>query len=282
MTIVSIIILGYNKPHIIEQNIEYLMESGVKKEIILIDNGSQPPLEKLIDKRDIKILRFEKGISFSAAYNAAFKIAKGKYILIINDDTFMVNKSLDKMVTFAERQDIDVLGPKLMDRNNKMQFQARRGEQTPTAMFLYGLKLYKLFPRSHTLGQYPMSYFNDDEIIPVDIISGSCMLVKREVINKVHGFDDRYTFFSEDIDLCKRIRKMGIKIYYNPFINVIHLGGESFKQVPLKFLFHIHNSYLKYAKKHFSKNIFYRVFYHLIIFLSFSIRIFAHLLHQKR
>ncbi|MCD6578484.1 glycosyltransferase family 2 protein [bacterium] len=262
---------------------KFIFENDTEKEIIIIDNGSHPPLKNFLENHKIKFIRFERGASFSKAYNPAFKIAKGQYILILNDDAFLLRNSLDKMIKFLEKNpNIDVMGPKLIDRNNKIQFQGRRGEQTPMAMFFYGLKLHKIFPHSHTIGKYPMSYYTDNKIIPVDIISGSCMLIKKKILTTIQGFDERFSFFSEDIDLCRTIRENGFNIYYNPFITVQHLGGESFRTAPFKFLFHLHRSYLKYAKKHFSKNIFYRIFYYFIILFSFTIRGFKILLQRKK
>lgn len=100
-----------------------------------------------------------------------------------------------------------------------------------------------------------MTYLPDDQIAEVEAVSGSCMFIRREVINQIGYLDERFFAYQEDADFCYRAREAGWKIFYVPIAEVIHFGGQGgSKTQPYRAIYEWHRSYYLYYRKHLAKN----------------------------
>ncbi len=272
---VSIVVLAYNNPDLLKMCLEHISLNEVEKEIIVIDNASSPPLDAFKEMYPEMIyIRLNQPKGFGAANNIGIQRSTGEVVLILNNDCFIGKDTLKILSGRIEGDNgCGAVGPKIFGRNGRIQFQCRRGEQTPFSMMLYGFGLYRIFPRNRTIGKYPLSYIDDDAEQAVFCLSGSCMMARRDVLEAVKGFDERFIAYSEEIDLCKRISKHGYKIIYYPRNSVLHLGGATYMNVPLRSLYLLHSSYLKYARKHFGRDIFTVYFYHFIVLFGFLFKL---------
>jgi GT2 family glycosyltransferase len=270
---VTIIILAYNKPKTLYQTLKYAAEQEIEKDIIVIDNCSSENIKPVVDSfKNIKYIRLNSPAGFGKANNIGINLANGKYTLILNDDLFLKGRSLSKMVEYLDKNPkAGAIGPRLLNIDGKIQFQGRRGEQVPIVMFFYGLRLYKFFPKNKIIGHYPLSYIDEDKIQNVFTLSGSCMLVRTDLLKKLGGFDERFGFYSEDIDLFKKIHLKGYRVIYFPKISVTHLGGQSFRSIPFRSVIYLYSSYIKYGRKYFPNNFFYKLYYHIIAAFGFMI-----------
>ncbi|HUS17513.1 MAG TPA: glycosyltransferase, partial [Chloroflexia bacterium] len=107
---------------------------------------------------------------------------------------------------------------------------SRRRFPTPATALVESTPLQPLFPRLGVLRRYYVNDRSDDEPQEVDWVTGACMLVRREALLAVHGFDPGYFMYSEELDLCRRLRRAGWLIAYVPVAVVVHHEGRSSEQ----------------------------------------------------
>lgn len=209
---------------------EYLIEclrsiQRVKDEaeitVIVVDNASTDgSIEKAQQlKLADKFIKNSQNLGFSKAHNIALRLATSEYILILNPDTKLENGVIREMIEFMEsHKEVGAATCMLVHSDSSIDFAAHRGFPTPLASLLYFFgndKLYHLSNRDLT------------EIHEVDAISGSFFLTRKSILEKVGYFDENYFMYAEDIDLCFRIKKVGLKVMYVPTVKVIHYKGVS-------------------------------------------------------
>jgi len=129
-----------------------------------------------------------------------------------------------------EKHNTAILGPRTYNKDGSQQ-KTVWGDPMFLTQIIVLLKIRYIFPKLKILKKYYKTFFNYKNKAYVDQIQGSFMLIRNEVIKKLNYFDERFFIWFEEVDLCYRARKAGYQILYSPEIEIIHLGGESFKQV---------------------------------------------------
>ncbi|HSO27562.1 MAG TPA: glycosyltransferase, partial [Anaerolineales bacterium] len=149
-----------------------------------------------------------------------------------------------------------------------LQKPCRRGESRPWAVMSYLLGLWRLFPQSKFFGGYLLNYLPEDATNRVDGVSGSCMLIRRAVIDQIGYLDERFFAYQEDADYCFRARRAGWDVYYHPAAQIIHYGGWGGSRVqPYRSIVAWHRSYLLYYRKNLAKDypFFFNGLYYLLM-----------------
>jgi GT2 family glycosyltransferase len=183
------------------------------------------------------------------------------------------------------RSEVGICGPKVLNTDLTLQKPCRRGESTPWAVITYFTGLSKLFPQSKLFSRYLMTYLDENEDNPVDGVAGSCMLIRRAVIEQIGYLDEQFFAYQEDADLCFRARQAGWKIYYVPQAQIIHYGGLGGSRVePYRSIFEWHRSYYLYYKKNLSKNYFFLFnwLYYLLMLIKFGVTLVANLFRRNK
>jgi cellulose synthase/poly-beta-1,6-N-acetylglucosamine synthase-like glycosyltransferase len=126
-----------------------------------------------------------------------------------------------------QHPEVGLLGAKVLNPDGTLQISCRRGFPTPAAAFYRMSGLSRLFPKSRRFGKYNLSYLDPDLSCRVDAISGCFMFCRRALFESVHGFDERFFMYGEDLDLCFRINATGAAVWYHPEIRIIHVRGTS-------------------------------------------------------
>lgn len=225
----SVIIVNYGTQEMTRQVIEafLLKEPGLECEIILVDNKSREELdEQAFLDYPVKILKNRKNLGFAQAVNRGLRTSRGEYVLLLNSDAFVQAGSISAMLQYlSENPEIAALGPKMLFPDGSYQISAGffpdfLGE----VLRITGL--YKLIPYSTFLGQNRQE-LKKDIIREVDWVSGGCMLVRRDVLARVGGFDRKFFLGVEDIDFCYQAKQAGYKIVYMPTVKVVHRHGAS-------------------------------------------------------
>lgn len=249
----SVVIVNYNVQYFLEQCILSVQaaSNNLKVEIIVVDNSSTDDSCEILKKKYSEVILIEnsKNIGFSKANNQAVKIAKGEYVLILNPDTVVAEDTFLQILEYAKsKQNLGVLGVKLIDGSGIFLPESKRGIPTPQVSFnkLFGVS-------SKQTGKYYATHLNENETGVVDILVGAFMLLKRTVYNEVNGFDEAYFMYGEDIDLSYKILNKGYQNYYYSKTQVIHYKGES-TQKSVKYLRYFHNAMKIFYKKHFKLN----------------------------
>ena len=268
----SIIIVNYNVKEFL-QNLIYSIERAVEKityEIIVVDNASSDGSIEMLKEKfpDVKLFANEKNIGFGAANNIGFENAKGKYFLIINPDVIVKEDTFLKMIEFMEaNKDVGMAGCKVLNPDGTLQLACRRSFPGPWTSFTKVTGLSRLFPKSKLFAKYNLTYLDENKSYEVDAISGSFMFMRREVYEKIGGFDTQFFMYGEDLDLCYRTQKAGYKVFYFPETEIIHYKGESTKRSGIDETKKFYEAMQLFVKKHLSSSIFVGVILQMAITL---------------
>ncbi|MCX8105113.1 MAG: glycosyltransferase family 2 protein [Ignavibacterium album] len=227
---VSVIIVNYNNFNLLRNCLESLYKHthDLEFEVIVVDNGSsEAGLENICSTYDNLILiKNKENLGFSKANNIGLSLAKGKYVLFLNNDTIFKENSIKKILDYAQETKNVIIGCKLLNVDESWQ-QSTANFPTILNSWSSNFFLYLLFPNSPKLNKYYLKNRNIKEITEVDYVLGAFMFGLRKDFIDLNGFDERFYFYSEDIDLCYRYKKMGGKIILFPFTSIIHIGGAS-------------------------------------------------------
>ena len=253
----SIIIVSYNVRDFLGQAITSLQKSlaGMDHEIFVVDNASSDGTVAFVKKRfpQVKLIANSENLGFGRANNQAINQSSGKYLCIINPDTIVQEDTFSTLLSFFDKHpSAGALSCKILNPDGTLQLACRRSFPTPWVAFTKIAGLAKMFPNSRLFGRYNLTFLDPAEVADVEAISGSFMLVRREVVDKVGGFDEDFFMYGEDLDWCYRIRQGGWKIYYVPHTQIIHFKGESSKKSPLAQRKLFYEAMNLFVNKHFS------------------------------
>src|SRR3990170_6101336 len=257
-------------------------------EVIVVDNGSLDGVGEMLQQEypAVQFIQNDENAGFTRPMNQALRVASGGYLLQLNPDTLILPNALDQLVGFMESNtEVGICSPKVLNRDHTLQKSCRRGEPKPWAMISYFLGLSALFPRSKFFGGYHLNYMDENAIHEVAGVSGSCMLIRREVIDQIGYLDERFFAYQEDTDFCFRARQAGWRIYYMPKAQIIHYGGQGGSRVePYRSIVEWHKSYRLYYRKHLAKDYFFLFnwSYYLLMFLKLSLTLATNFLRKEK
>lgn len=232
---VSIIIVSYNQFQLLENCLRSCNEKikNVLYEIIVVDNASNEGDVGLITNgfQNIKLIRNSKNFGFAKANNQGAKIARGQYLLFLNNDTIFIENSLKIVIEFVKSKKEDtIVGIKLLNKDRSMQ-ESVYESTTLWNSFTENFFLYKLFPRAKFFNKYYQNYNDYKAPIQTGVVKGAFLFISKASFNKLNGFDERFYFYAEELDLCYRFGKEIGKIYYYPLTSIIHYGGATTDKV---------------------------------------------------
>lgn len=230
--ILSIIIPNFNTKRLLHECLKsiYLQTKKIKFEVIVVDNASSDGSPQMIKKNfpQVKLIVNSKNLGYAKANNQGIKIAKGKYILFLNSDTIILDKAIEKCLKFMQkRKDIDILGCQLLNEDKSLQpsggFFPQLRQIFYMMVFIDDLPFINRLLKPYQ--QRRIDFYQ--KVRQLDWATGAFLLVKREVINKIGGFDPTFFMYSEEVDFCFRAKKAGFNIWFYPKAKVIHLKGKS-------------------------------------------------------
>ncbi len=233
MVELSVIIVSYNTINLLRdclQSIKKAIKPQQGWEIIVVDNASRDGSAQMVKTEfpDTTLIRNKSNLGFAAANNIGVKKSLGNYVLFLNSDTKVDRDSLVKPLKFLKKHpDVGAITVKLLLPNGNIDPDNHRGFPTPWTSASHFLGLNRLFPRSRFFNNYFQSYKNFESIHQIDVAAGSYLMMPRKLFERVGGWDEKYFFYGEDIDLCYQIHQAGKKILYYPKVKVIHYKGAS-------------------------------------------------------
>lgn len=230
-------------------------------EVIVVDNHSQDGTVEMLraEFSDVKVLENEGNLGYTLPMNQALREAKGRYLVQLNPDTVVLPGALDRLVSFMDgHPEAGICTPKVLNRDGTLQKQCRRSAGGPWDAFTYFSGLAKRYPHSRRFAGYLMTYLDEDEINEVEAVSGSCMVIRRELINDIGYLDELFFAYQEDADFCFRARQAGWRIYYVPEAQIVHYGGQGGSKVEVyRSIYQWHRSYYLYYRKHLARDYFF-------------------------
>lgn len=221
-------------------------------EIIVVDNASTDSSVEMVrqafPQTTLIVNADNKG--FTGGSNQGIAASRGRYVLLLNPDTKVLDDALTRMVAYMDAHpDVGALGPMLLNPDSSVQSSRRRFPTSATA-FLESTTLQSWFPRHRVLRDYYALDKSDDAIVRVDWVQGACLLARREALDQVGLLDDGYFMYSEELDWCRRAKAAGWEVVYFPEAKVIHHGGQSSEQVKAFQIIQFNRSKIRYFRKY--------------------------------
>ena len=254
----SVVFLSYNTRDLTRQALSSVLAAaeGLEVEIFVVDNASADGSADMVAEEfpQVKLICNEANVGFSAGNNVALRQVAGEYALLINTDTIVRRDALRTMVEFLDAHpEAGACGCKILDPDGTLQLDSRRGFPTPLAAFCKMSGLSRLFPKHPLIAHYHMTYLDPEQTVEVEVLSGSCMMVRKSAMDQVGLLDEDYFMYGEDIDWCYRFHQAGWKIYYVPTTAIIHFRGESGRGTPLKILYRKSRAMSIFVNKHMAR-----------------------------
>ena len=251
----SVIIIAYNSCDFIPACLKSVRDAceGIDSQIIVLDNGSTEPIIPEIKNffPEVEWIDSKENLGFGKGCNLAEKHATKPYLFFINPDTIISKNAFREMLQFMEEHpDAGTVGCRILNEDGTLQWACRRSFPTIVSAVSKTIGLASLFPKSKTLASYNMTYADPDEMIEVDAISGSFFCIRRDVYEKLNGFDEDFFMYGEDLDLCFRTKEMGLHNYYTPVTNILHFKGQSCRTRRWGSYVDFYKAMLIFVKKH--------------------------------
>ncbi len=250
---VSIIVVSWNTRDILRDCLKSVYEqtSDISFEVIVIDNASSDDSVFMVKSEfpHVVLIENKDNRGFAAANNQGMQIANGRYVLLLNSDTIVLDGAIQKTLAFADQHpDAAVVGCKVLNPDGFLQ---------PTCfmypsllnLFLSSTYLYKIFPRSRFFGRERMTWWDRDDVREVEVVTGCFMLVRTEAIEQVGIMDESFFMYAEETDWCYRFNKAGWRLLFTPNAQIIHLGGQSSKIVKVQMNIELRKSILYFIRK---------------------------------
>lgn len=222
----------------------YRFTTNVKLEIIVIDNNSMDGTSEMIetDFPEIVLLKNKENRGVAPARNQGIKIAKGRYVLILDADVELIENSILKLYEFMESNpDCGIVGSKLVSTERQLQFSCKRFPNLLSFIFRR-LEHFDIIKNSKTLRYHTMQDWDHNGIKEVDYLIGACQFIRSDLIKKIGMYDDNIFYGPEDIDFCLRVWRANCRVVYYPDTQIIHHEQRITKK----------NFFSKVSLKHFS------------------------------
>jgi len=222
----SIIIVNWNTKDCLRSCLKSIYGKVVNApfEIIIVDNVSIDGSQKMVKTEFPKARLFinKENVGFGRACNQAAKESKGKYLLILNPDTEIIEVVLQDLFNlFEEDRTIGAIIPIVFNGDSSLKYKTIRTLPTPIVTFGY------IYPQFGLLTSKPPQPLSLNEAQEHQFSPGFCFLIKATIFKELGGFDEHYFLYFEDTDLGVRLRKIGLKIISYPGFKIVHEGGKA-------------------------------------------------------
>ena len=254
---VSVLIVTYQSVHEIETCLRSLLPQikQLEGEIVIVDNASTDGTIELLrnfEKKEdaITIIYNTENRSYAPANNQALKASTRDTIFYLNPDTQIQINTIESLLSMLESDaKLAAIAPQLRFPDGRIQYSCRRFPKHRDVFFnVIGLSL--LFPQSPFFNGWKMGDFDHLSAKHVDQAGAAALMVKRDVLEKLNGFDEVFPLFFNDVDLCYRIHQEGYSILFYPYATVIHHAGISVKKRPTRAIISSHVAFFRFFEKH--------------------------------
>ncbi|HEY2933701.1 MAG TPA: glycosyltransferase family 2 protein [Acidobacteriota bacterium] len=252
----SVIVVNYNAREHLQSCLSSIQQHAgdISCEQIVVDNASSDDSAEYVATNfpAVHLLRNATNLGFGRACNQAFAVSRGDFLLLLNPDARLAAGSLAEAVRYLRQHpEIGILGGKVLNPDGSLQPACRRAIPTPRSAFFHFAGLSRMFPRHRKFGEYNLTFLDADDTAEVGAVSGSFLMARREVMESILGFDERFFIYGEDLDLCLRAVCAGKKVVYWPSITAVHSKGGSVKSRRFASWFHFYHAMWLFYRKHY-------------------------------
>ncbi len=221
----TIVIVTRNRDKLLKKCLDSLnAERSAGYELVVVDNASEDNTQKILSKyKDVTLIINRKNIGVAAARNKGASKARGKYIIFLDDDTYLEKgANFKKIIDYLKKnRKVALAGPKILYPSGQVQESARSFPK-PLAVIWRGTIFHKLFPNTSFYKNYILKDADLSHTQVVDWVMGACQIIDKDIFNKVGKYSEKYFFGWEDIEFCYRLKNKGFEVVYFPHVEVIH------------------------------------------------------------
>ena len=251
-----IVVVSHNSTDYLEGCLASIAEEtqGTDFQSVVVDNAStNGDLSGLPDRYPgLQVLRNKTNVGFAAACNRGINHCRADYYLLLNPDTRILNRAIDRTLQFLRpRRKTGIVGCRVLNPDGSLQLACRRSIPRPSTALYRFLRLSTLFPGSKRLAAYNLSFLHEREIQEVEAVSGSFLMFRTDVVRTVGYLDERFFLYGEDLDFCHRARQQGWEVLYYPGASILHYKGRSARTNPGLSARHYYRSMEIFYRKHY-------------------------------
>ena len=253
----SIIIVNWNTRDLLIDCLNSIQENlgaapTLQAETFVVDNASNDgSAETILSSFSwVHLIENQNNVGFARANNQAAALAQGKYVLLLNPDTVLLPSAIKTMSAYLDaHSDVGAVGPRVLNPDGSAQISIY---PQPTLL----REAWRLFhlDRIVPYGSYSTSILDAESPLVIDILKGVCIMLRREIVLNLGLFDEQFFVFSEDFDLCARIRKAGWQIHWLPKAVITHHESQSTKQIPDEMFLELYRNKVKFFRKHYGSS----------------------------
>jgi GT2 family glycosyltransferase len=248
----SISVVSWNTRDLLEQCLDSVFSNSgdIDFEVIVVDNASVDRSQAMVRQRfpQVALVQNDTNMGYAAANNQAMDMSRGRYVLLLNSDTIILPGALDGAVRFMDcNSQAGAVGVRTVLPHGSVQatwfgFPSLWSELTGRLR-----KCERVLPLPAADGRLV-------DVVETESLAGHYLMLRREALNDIGVMDEEYYMYSEEVDLCRRLWNAGHRLYYLPYLTIIHYLGQSTKQRPLTMKAQLFKSKLLYFRKHHGRS----------------------------
>jgi N-acetylglucosaminyl-diphospho-decaprenol L-rhamnosyltransferase len=276
MVAVSVIIVNWNTEALLRECLDsvYADLPSFALEVIVIDNGSEDGSVGMVRTHfpQVQIILNQSNEGFARPNNVGMNASTGNYIFLLNSDTVVRSGAIAGLKFFLDKHpQVGACGPMLLNPDGTVQ-RSVKGVPSLWTHACDMLFLDRLFPHTHFFGGGEMAYFSYEQTQEVDHLMAAALLVRRDVVRQIGMFDERFSIYYNDMDLCCRIKHAGWKLMYVHTAQIVHHHGKTIARLNKDFGYHreMRNNIMLFYQKHYGR--WSVVVYKLLLFIGFMLR----------
>ncbi len=238
----SVIIVNWNAREYLMKCLRSLPDGlgSLDAEVIVVDNASSDGSARAVTERfpGVKVLEQSENLGFARANNIGIRESTGRYVCLVNSDVVLLDGCLEELLKFLEaRPRAALAGPRVLNQDESLQPTCRRFPSLGGSLL-------------SAIGLDGWNYFAHERSERVEALSGCILMARRKAIDEIGILDERFFFYAEDKDWCKRFHDAGYENWYCTEAEAVHYGGSSSALAPVRFYIEMQKANLKYWEKH--------------------------------
>jgi hypothetical protein len=230
---VTVLIANWNGRDVLGECLRSLVRQtvGLRYEIVVVDDASTDGSAEMVRREfpGVRLALQEVNSGFVRANNAGAEIARGRYILLLNSDTVLVNNAVLIMAEYLDRhEEVGACGGMLLSPDGTPQISFGCAPSLRQAL-VDALFLNDLFPRLHLPARGVIPREDITTPFAVEYVSGADLMIRKDCVGRSGLFDTSFEAYYEEVDLCRRVRARGtMEVHFIPGARIIHIGGFSY------------------------------------------------------
>lgn len=261
---ISVAIINYNTPEITLACISSILAGENRgKEIIVVDNNSTDDSVSIIRQKfpDVKVIVSPDNAGYGSAANLALQSSIGSYLLLLNSDTELLPNTINQLEAYLTRSEtalpkLGILGPKILNFDGTLQ-PSVFNYPTPIFLALYESGLGNLLSRTCLFKKYYRPAWDHCGDLDVSWLLGAALVINKEAVKTVGGFDPDFFMYMEETDLCMRMNKHGWAVRFSDQAQLKHMGGHTTNLYKSQMALQYFRSLMIFYSKHYSKGRYY-------------------------